>query len=62
MKLSYVHEFTHMLFTYMNMGLVTIYNSISMYTIYVVTEDQIFTLFASMTSFAESLGKKVYAV
>ena len=42
-KLSYVHKFTHMLFTYMNMGLVTISNSICMYTIYAMTEDQIFT-------------------
>ena len=42
-KLTCVHKFTHMLFTYMNMGLVTIYNSICMYTIYAVTEDQIFT-------------------
>ena len=31
-KLTCVHKFTHMLFTYMNLGLVTIYDSICMYT------------------------------
>lgn len=53
-----------MLFTYMNMGLVTIYNSIciNLHNICSDQIDQIFTLFASMTSFAESLGQKVYAV